>query len=122
MDPHTFEEMLEVLKPAIKSQRKAREILEKYWSDKMALIWTTQDVHRAANEIETVLTEAEAQEILKDLHRHHNIHYGLKWSDLTTHISDSGLGRDITKRELNRFIHRDILTIQKEKKTKGSRR
>jgi hypothetical protein len=105
-------QQLQQLKPAIKSQRKARQLLEEYWSDKIALLWITQHVHRAANEKETVLTEAEALEILQDLGQHHNYQYGLRWSDLTENIQQSGLGRDMTKAELSRFVHQDIITIQ----------
>jgi hypothetical protein len=34
-------------------------------------------------------------------------------------VEQSGLGRDITKRELHRFIHRDVLTIDPPTKAKG---
>jgi len=113
MHEHTIIEMLTALTPALKSRRKTEALLRNYWSDKMALIWTTQDVHRAANERETVLTEAEAKEILMELHQHHNAQYGLQWKDVYEAIENSGLGRDITKRELSRFVHKDILAIQK---------
>ncbi len=78
-----------------------------------------QDVHRAANEKETVLTEQEARQALHDLHRHHDKQLGLRWKDLTDWIEESGLGRDLTKSELSKFIHHDILTIQQPAKQKG---
>ena len=84
----------------------------------MALIWTAQDVHRAANERETVLTDEEARTLLTDLHQHHNAQYGLQWKDLYEAIENSGLGRDITKRELSRFVHKDIIAIQKSSRSK----
>jgi len=110
---HIIDEQLEALRPALKSERKARQLLEEYWSDKIPLIWTTEDVHIAANEIETVLTETQAREILRDLYQHHNAQYGLKWEDLTESIRQSGKGRDITKKELHRFIHKSVLITQK---------
>lgn len=113
MHSHTLEELLEALTPALRSRKKAEKLLRSYWSDKIALIWTTQDVHRAANERKTVLTEEEAKTALTDLHRHHDKQLGLRWKDLTDWIEESGLGRDINRSELSKFIHHDILTVQK---------
>ena len=119
MHSHILEEMLDALTPALKSRKKAHALLQHYWSDKMAILWTTEDVHRAANEKETVLTEQEARQALHDLHRHHDKQLGLRWQDLTDWIEESGMGRDLTKSELSKFIHRDILTIQPPAKQKG---
>ena len=118
MHEHNIVEMLEKLTPALKSRRKAEEILRNYWSDKMAIIWSTEDVHRAANERETVLTKEEARAILTDLHQHHNAQYGLQWKDVYEAIENSGFGREITKRELGRFVHKDIIAIQKSSRSK----
>ena len=117
MHHHIIIEMLDALTPALKSRKKAEAILQRYWSDKAAIIWTTQDIHRAANERKTVLTEAEAQTALTDLLRHHDKQLGLRWKDLTDWIEESGLGRDITKSELSRFIHHDVLAIQKSSRS-----
>ena len=119
MHHHIIIEMLDALTPALNSRKKAEAILQRYWSDKVAIVWTTQDVHRAANERETVLTEQEARAALTDLHRHHDKQLGLRWKDVTDWIEESGLGRDITKSELSRFIHHDVLTIQKAARQKG---
>ena len=119
MHHHIIIEMLDALTPALNSRKKAEAILQRYWSDKVAIVWTTQDVHRAANERETVLTEQEARAALTDLHRHHDKQLGLRWKDVTDWIEESGLGRDITKSELSRFIHHDVLAIQKAAKQKG---
>lgn len=114
-----IDEILDKLTPALKSRRKAREQLERYWSDKIALIWTNEDVHRAANEREIVLTEKEARQVLTNLHQHHNKQTGLQWADVIEVIQQTGLGRTITRRELNRFIHKDIIT-QKSSRRKTS--
>ena len=105
-------QQLQQLAPALKSQRKARQLLEEYWSDKMALLWTTQQVHRAANEKETVLTESEALTLLQSLSQSYDSQDGLCWKNLTDAIQDSGYGRDITKAELNRFIHQALIAVQ----------
>jgi hypothetical protein len=121
MHEHNIIEMLYALAPALKSRRKAEALLRNYWSDKMAIIWSTEDVHRSANERETVLTQEEARTILTDLHQHHNAQYGLQWKDLYDAIENSGMGRDITKRELSRFVHKDIIVIQKSSRSKKVR-
>ena len=118
MHNHLIIEMLDVLTPALQSRKRAEAHLQHYWSDKMAIIWTTQDIHRAANERETVLTEQEAQTALTDLHRHHDKQLGLRWKDVVEWIEESGLGRDTTRQELSRFIHHDVLAIQKSSRSK----
>jgi hypothetical protein len=111
-------ELLDVLEPALKSRRKAFGILQNHWSDKAVIIWTTEDVHRAANERKTVLTEREAQNLLRELVGNHNPQYGLQWKDLYEAIENSGFGRDITKRELSRFVHKDIIAVQQSYRSK----
>lgn len=106
-----IQSMLRALKPFLKDRARAERILVRFWQDKIALIWSTKDIHRAANEIEVVLTENQAQKLLQDLHAHHNKQYGLKSSDITKRIRDEVLGRKMTKREVDRFVEKDILTI-----------
>ena len=108
-----IEDMVRKLTPVLKDKAKAEQILERYWSDKIAIVWDTEDVHRAANELELALTNKEAIAILKNLHEHHNPQLGLKWEDITTHIEEHVLGRKLTKREVNQFVHHDKLTIQR---------
>jgi hypothetical protein len=106
-----IQSMVRALKPVLRDKARADRILEHFWRDKMALVWDTEDIHRAANEIEVALTEKEARELLRDLHEHHNKQYGLQWKDVTDRIRDDVLGRAMTKREVSRFVHKDILTI-----------
>ena len=106
-----IETLLQHLRPSLRSVSKARQLLTDYWADRIALVWTTSDVHRAANEAKTVLTEQQARTILRTLHDDYRPQYGLEWADVTKAIENSGLGRDITARELHRLIHRDLLTI-----------
>jgi len=111
-------ELLAQLRPALRSTAKAEQLLTDYWADKIALLWTTNDVHRAANEAKTVLTEQQARTILRTLHDDYRPQYGLEWADVTQAIEESGLGRDITTRELNRLIQRDRLTVDPPAKRK----
>jgi hypothetical protein len=52
--------MVRALKPALKSTKRAEQILEEFWTGKMALVWDTGDVHAAANEREVALTNQQA--------------------------------------------------------------
>ncbi len=113
MNDYIIEATVLELLPVLKSCKKARHILEQFWSDKMAIIWDTEDVHRAANESEVALTHQEAGTVLHTLHEQHNAQYGLKWQDFTDHIQENGLGRKLTKTELKNFINKDKLTIHR---------
>jgi hypothetical protein len=107
------EELMRKLKSALKNNPGAVNILKRYWQDKIAIIWKTEDVHRAANECEVALTEREAMTVLETLHLQHNPQLGLRWEDLTAHIKENVLGRKLNKREVHKFVHRDKLTIQR---------
>jgi hypothetical protein len=105
--------MVTALKPALKSKVRAEQILEKFWRDKTALVWDTEDVHTAANERGVALTSQEAIKVLQDLHTNHNKQLGLRWEDVTSYIEEYALGRKLTKAELKRFVEKNILTIQR---------
>jgi len=106
-------ELLEIILQVIDSRQKAERIIRRYYRDKIVLIWNTQDVHRAANELEVALTEKEAIQVLQNLHRQHNRQLGLRWEDLTGHIEAHVLGRKLTKREVKQFVQHDKLIIQR---------
>ena len=111
MQETIINDMVGRLKPVLKDASKAKSILQRYWRTRMALVWMLADVHRAANEREVALTNREAINVLQKLFHQHNPQYGIKWEDLTTHIEDHALGRKLTKAELHRFVHRDIISI-----------
>ena len=113
MHTHHIQEMLHLLKPVLKDRSKAEQILHRYWRNKMALVWETGDVHKAANERELALTEPEARTVLETLHRHHNPQLGLRWEDLTSHIEAHVLGRKLTRCEVKQFVRHNKLTIQR---------
>jgi hypothetical protein len=107
------EELYTAIVRVVKGRRKAESIIKRYFSDKIIIVWKTEDVHRAANELEVALTEKEAMSVLETLHQQHNAQYGLKWEDITTHITEKVLGRKLNKREVRQFVHHDRLTIQR---------
>ena len=115
MHHYIIETMVKALTPALKDPAKAKQILEKFWADKMALVWDVQDVHTAANEREVALTHREAIKVLQELHHYHNKQYGIKWEDVTAYIEEYALGRKLTKHELKRFVEKDLLTIDRKR-------
>ena len=115
MHDYIIEAMVKTLKPTLKSPTRAKRILNRFWSDKMALVWDVQDVHTAANEREFALTNKQARDTLKDLFYHHDKQLGLRWSDLTSHIEEYALGRKLMKAELKRFADKNLLTINRKR-------
>jgi hypothetical protein len=116
MDHYIIEAMVKALKPMLKNPAKAKQILERFWTEKMALVWDIQDVHTASNEREVALTNQEAIKVLHRLHHYHNKQTGLQWGDLTCYIEENALGRKLTKHELKRFVEKNILTINRQRK------
>jgi hypothetical protein len=110
--PNHDEELLATILQVIKSRQKAEQIIQRYYRDKITLVWKTADVHRAANEKKTVLTEDEAKKVLQKVSDNHDAQTGVDWQTLVYGIRESGMGRDITRQELRRFIKKDILAIQ----------
>ena len=115
MHQHHIDDMVQRLKPVLKDPAKAKTILTRYWRTRMALVWTIDDVHRAANEREVALTNSEAIDVLQTLLQQHNAQYGIRWEDLTTHIEENVLGRKLTRPEIKRLVERDILTVHRAK-------
>jgi hypothetical protein len=116
MHDQIINDTLAVLRSVVKNEEKAKDLLQRYWLNKIAVIWTTEDVHRAANERDLALTQKEAVQVLRYVFDHHDAQCGLKWEDITNRIEDRVLGRKMTKREVDRFVHRDIIAIQKSTK------
>jgi hypothetical protein len=105
--------MVKALKPALKRPGRAEAILQRFWRDRIALVWDVRDVHTAANEREVALTSQEAIEVLQELQRSHDKHLGLRWEDLTSYIKEDVLGRKLTKAEVKRLVQKNILTINR---------
>jgi hypothetical protein len=113
MHDRYIKDMVRRLSPILKDKSEAERILKNCWRTKMALVWTVDDVYRAANEREVALTRKEAIHLLQELHQHHNPQSGIKWEDITNIIQDRVLGRKLNQREVLKFVHRDELTIQR---------
>jgi len=106
-------ELLRVLRPVLLDEAKAEQILKRYWKSRIAIIWTVQHVHTAANERDRALTDTEATELLQLMLTNHDRQEGLKWSDLTSYIEEYKLGRNMNIREIRRFVKLNKLTIRR---------
>ncbi len=115
MHQEIIKAMVRALKPVLKSQKRAEEIMERFWRDKIVLVWDIEDIHTAANEREVALTKQEAIQVLQEMHHHHNKQYGLKWRDVTAYIEEHCLGRKLTQRELKQFVENNLLTINRKR-------
>jgi len=60
MDKIIIKAMVKALKPALKDPNRAEQIMERFWRNKMALVWNVEDVHTAANERKAALTNDDA--------------------------------------------------------------
>ena len=116
MHDYIVKAMVKVLKPSLKSPKRAEAILERFWRDKIALVWDTEDVHTAGNEREVALTNHQATTVLQELHHHHDKQLGLRWSDLTSYIEEYALGRKLTRAELKQFVEKNRLTIEQKRR------
>jgi hypothetical protein len=115
MHHYIIEAMVKALRPVLKNPAKAQQILEQFWTDKMALVWDVQDVHTAANEREVALTRSEAIKVLQEMHHYHNKQAGIQWGDLTSYIEENAMGRKLTKAELKRFVEINLLTVDRKR-------
>ena len=113
MKPEEIKGMVEALGPVLRNKTKAQTLLQKYWQNKQVIVWTVDQIHRAANERGRVLTNNDARELLHQFIRLHNPQYGIQWRDLLEMIDQSALGRKISKVELKAFIEKDRLCIQR---------
>ena len=62
-------------------------VLAAYWADKVAVVWTTEDVHSVQDDFDdeeqtSSLTEEQAQIILQKAFDKHDASEGITWEDL----------------------------------------
>jgi len=106
-------ELLTLLGPVLRDRARAKRILERYWRSRIALVWTVQDVHTAANERDRALSNQEANELLQLMYRNHDRQEGLKWGDFTSYIEEYALGQKMNPKEIRQFVKFNKLTIRR---------
>jgi len=69
-------------------QDKAVGVLNKYWNNKIAVVWDSSDVIEFSKDSNIELTEENAISILYSIFDNHDAEYGITWSLIQSHIDD----------------------------------
>jgi hypothetical protein len=67
-------------------EERVREILNAYWSDRIAIPWSLDDVYQAAERMEVPLDSNQAQEVLAKLVKKHDASVGINWDVIESTI------------------------------------
>lgn len=113
MDEKHIDGMIKALRSQLGDPDRAKKILQRYWTDRIAFIWTIDQAHLAANERALALTMVEARIILKRFHQRANLFDPPNWFTLLEIIDSSGMGRKLTKAELDRFLKTNLAVVAK---------
>ncbi len=112
MDTRYIHGMLLALRSQLRDPEMAGQILQHYWRDRVAFVWTVDQVHLAANERGLAVTPAEARRILDQFHKETNQFTPLNWFTLLDLIDEfSQIGRKLTKAELHRFSQTNLIVV-----------
>ena len=89
MDLHHIQDMATSLVEAglATDQKQVELVLQKYWEDKVAVVWTTEDVHAAQDDFDedvcsSSITEEQAESILQKAFDKHDAKVGITWESL----------------------------------------
>lgn len=113
MDEKHIDAMQVMLRSQLDDTWKARRLLACYWWNRIAFVWTTDDVHLASNERGRAITQQEARSILREFYKRQNWFTPVDWFRLLEVIDEFGLGRKLTKAELNRFLETNLIVVAK---------
>lgn len=87
---HEIENQINALKDAgllkEKDKAKAMTVLKEAWKNKIAVVWTTEDVLHRAKEIGKDITEEKAAEILYLALDKHDAEMGIAWETFDYYI------------------------------------
>jgi len=64
----------------MKQRVRIYKTMQKYWDDKIAIVWTVKDVISEAKHNHKRCSKDTAMEILGDLHQNHDANFGITWS------------------------------------------
>lgn len=89
MDFHLIQDMATSLIEAglATDQKQVELVLQKYWEDKVAVVWTSVDVHAVQDDFDedkqtSSLSEEQAQSILQRAFDKHDANVGITWEKL----------------------------------------
>ena len=86
MYSHNIDEMVNELVKAgvLTDSEKAAEVLDEYWSTKIADVWHVTDVMDSMGEAYPQMTESDAKEILFACQANMNPEHGINWTTVET--------------------------------------
>jgi hypothetical protein len=99
MYSHTIKDMVAMVKEAgvlkdnVSGSETIMRLFEDYWEDKIALVWTVDDVLDCADRIGIDITESHAKEVLDIVLHRHDANYGVSWDTFSEYIEDFGTRR-----------------------------
>ncbi len=89
MDLHHIQDMATSLVEAglTTDQKQVELILSQYWTDKVAVVWTSEDVHSVQDDFDedvcsSSITEEQAESILQRAFDKHDASVGITWESL----------------------------------------
>lgn len=71
-----------------------QDALSKYWEDKIAEVWSVDDVVDMAVAIDLEINDEEAKKILHTILDKHDANVGISWDTIETHIGNYILKRN----------------------------
>ena len=87
---HQLKDMVNLLlkKKVIKPEQenKALEILRKYWEDRIAITWATEDVIYRAKMLKKRVSKSHARGILHAMLRNHDCGLGITWDTIDANL------------------------------------
>lgn len=66
----------------------AKDVLEEYFKDKIAIIWSIDDILKIAEHCDLNIDEGDALDILHLLHSNHDPDIGITWEVVQDYIGD----------------------------------
>ena len=85
MHEHHIEDMIEaltengVIEDSKEAKEQAKEVLDCYWTDRIAVVWHVCDIVDRAEEIGEDITENQALNVLEWLLQEHDANDGINW-------------------------------------------
>ena len=92
MHTHMLEEIADAISTELHIQSSdALAVLSHYWEDKIALVWSVEEVYKCAYRSERPITRELAIEVLERAFDKHDAKYGISWITLDVTLEDYSL-------------------------------
>lgn len=71
-----------------KEDESVKTLMDEYWSSKIAVTWSVDDVTSRAKEMGVLVDDDEAAEMLQDIFQDHDCNYGITWDGISDRIGN----------------------------------